>query len=167
MYVSHLCSVPPPTFTYQTLVPCYHIHRISISYTTTFVSGLRCRSCRGEKTAVELLLGGRQCLHVHHMPLIPIKSHDRSLSCVRCANLYSVDQLHHMHSCSDPIEATTSDRHTPRIAAFFTFSFTGWLVKPTTQHRLTLYTHIYYDCGHPNKKVDSVLLECQQSERCR
>ena len=120
MYVSHLCSVPTPTFTYKALVPCYHIHRISISYTTTFTSYSRCRSYRGEKNVdgLELLLGGRQCMHVHHMPLIPTKSHDRSLSWLLCVTRYSVDQLHHMHSCSVPTEATTSDRRHPQIAAF-------------------------------------------------
>ena len=110
MYVSHMCSVLPPTFTYMAVVSCYHIHRISISYTTTFTARSRCRSQRCGKTAdgLGLLLGGRQCMHVHHMPLIPTKSHYRSLSCVLCVTRYSVDQLHHMHSCSDPTEATTA-----------------------------------------------------------
>ena len=138
MYVSHMCSVLPPTFTYMTLVSCYHIHRISISYTTTFTSCSRRRSYRGEKTAdgLGLLLGGRQCMHVHHMPLIPTKSHYRSLSCVLCVTRYSIDHLHHMHSCSDPIEATTSDRRPPRIAAFFTFSFPecGWSNRPRSTY---------------------------------
>ena len=110
MYVSHMCSVLPPTFTYMALVSCYHIHRISISYTTTFTSRSRCRSQRCEETADlhRLLLGGRQCMHVHHIPLIPTMSHYRSLSCVLCVARYSIDQLHHMHSCSDATEATTA-----------------------------------------------------------
>ena len=102
MYVSHLCSVPHPTFTYMAPMSCYHTRIISISYTTTFTTFSRCRSYRGEKTVdgLELLLGGRQCMHVHHMPIIPTKSHYRSLSCVLCVTRYSVDQLRHMHSCS-------------------------------------------------------------------
>ena len=110
MYVSHMCSVLPPTFTYMALVSCYHIHRISISYTTTFTSCCRCRSHRGETTAdgLGLLPGGRQCMHVHHMPLIPTKSHYRSISCVLCVTRYSIEQLHLMYSCSDPTEATTA-----------------------------------------------------------
>ena len=114
MYVSHLCSVPPPTFTYMALVSCYHTHIISISYTTTFTSCSRCRSYRGEKTAdgLGLLLGGRQCMHVHHIPLIPTKSHYRSLSCVLCVTRYSVDQLHHMHSCSDTHANARGGDHT-------------------------------------------------------
>ena len=47
-------------------------------------------------------------MHVHHMPLIPTKSHYRSISCVLCVTRYSIEQLHLMYSCSDPTEATTA-----------------------------------------------------------
>ena len=151
-----MCSVLPPTFTYMALVSCYHIHRISISYTTTFTSRSRCRSHRGEKIAdgLGLLLGGRQCMHVHHMPIRSTKSHYRSLSCVLRVTRYSVDQLHHMHSCSDPTKATTRDRHPRGQPCFLPFSFLRvWSVKPTTQSRPKLCTHIYYEGEDPNKKV--------------
>ena len=111
MYVSHMCSVLPPTFTYMALVSCYHIHRIPVSYPETFTSRSRCRSHSGEETADgrrQLLLGGRRCMHVHHTPLIPTKSHHRSISCVLCVTRYSIEQLHLMYSCSDPTEATTA-----------------------------------------------------------
>ena len=133
MYVSHLCGVPPPTFNYMALVSGYHTHIISISYTTTFTSCSRCRSYRGEQTAdgLGLLLGGRQCMHVHHMPLIPTKSHYRSLSCVLCVTRYSVDQLHHMHSCSDPTEATSRDSRPPADSRVFSFLISPSVVGQT------------------------------------
>ena len=134
-----MCSVLPPTFTYMALVSCYHIHRIPVSYPETFTSRSRCRSHGGEETAdgMQLLLGGRRCMHVHHTPLIPTKSHHRSISCVLCVTRYSIEQLHLMYSCSDPTEATTATA-TPagsRVFLHFNFSDCGRSNRPLSIYR--------------------------------